>query len=422
MSIEKDLNELQEKGIISAEIGNDIQAYYKSKSKKNPNIVFILFSIIGAVLIGLGVILLVAHNWDNMPQWLQTFIAFSIVIIGQVLSIYGFVKKTVWREAAIAFLAIAIGACIGLIGQIYNVLGDENQFYFTWTMLILPMVFLLRSQMAMIATLILSIVFLFNSFNNGDIVYPSFWFWPIFGSVLLYYWQDCKDNAGKLFNRGVIYLFIISLLLALIRFNSNGEAEYFIALSYFMLFQLFYILSNNIVIEERLKYTFPLKWAGVLGMNLVMLVLVLNDIIYQRNAIFFETLNNSAFFMAIIFTLLSSFFLLKQRVGTYLLQFYNYLFIAFIPLFLLDYITGIGYLLMNIYFISIVLYTIYQGVNANNLFVTNMGLLMISIIIFFRFLDTGQSFFLRGFVFILTGICFLALNLYILKRKKIHEA
>ncbi|MCO5231397.1 MAG: DUF2157 domain-containing protein [Chitinophagales bacterium] len=422
MSIEKDLNILQEKGVISAEVGNDIRAYYKSKSKANPNIAFILFSIIGAVLIGLGVILLVAHNWDNMPRWLQTFIAFSIVILGQVLSIYGFVKNTVWREAAIAFLIIAIGACIGLIGQIYNVLGDENQFYFTWTMLVLPIVFLLKSQMAMIATLILSIVFLFASSRNDDVIYPSFLFWPIFGSILWYYWQDCKANAGKLFNRGVIYLFIISLLLALIKFNADGDAEYFISLSYFMLFQLFFILSNNVLIENHLKITFPLRWIGLLGMNLVMLILVLNDFIYQKDASFFETLNNRAFFMAIIITLLSSIFLLKQKSGAYLLQFYNYLFIAFLPLFLLNYFTGIGYLLMNIYVIVVVLFIIYQGVNNNSLFVTNMGLLMISVIIFYRFLDTGQSFFLRGFVFILTGVCFLALNLYILKRKKSHEA
>jgi uncharacterized membrane protein len=72
MSIQNDLQELVSKGLISNDQAINIQGYYQS-NKKSPNItLMIIFASIGAILIGLALILILAHNWDEMHRFTKT--------------------------------------------------------------------------------------------------------------------------------------------------------------------------------------------------------------------------------------------------------------------------------------------------------------------------------------------------------------
>src|SRR2546425_5209988 len=41
---------------------SNIRAYYKSKSENPHNRLFVVFAVLGAILVGLGIILIIAHN------------------------------------------------------------------------------------------------------------------------------------------------------------------------------------------------------------------------------------------------------------------------------------------------------------------------------------------------------------------------
>ena len=61
----KELEELTKAEIISEDTAEKIRNYYQTK-QNNSSTVLVAFAIIGAILVGLGFILIIAHNWDNL--------------------------------------------------------------------------------------------------------------------------------------------------------------------------------------------------------------------------------------------------------------------------------------------------------------------------------------------------------------------
>ncbi|MGD1960632.1 MAG: DUF2157 domain-containing protein [Fulvivirga sp.] len=54
--------------VISEEIAKDISIYYNQKKSEPNNRLFVLFGILGAALVGLGIILIIAHNWYDLAK------------------------------------------------------------------------------------------------------------------------------------------------------------------------------------------------------------------------------------------------------------------------------------------------------------------------------------------------------------------
>ena len=107
MSIIKDIAELVKSEIISRETAEKIENYYKQKGGQSQSRLFVIFGILGAILVGLGVLLIIAHNWDELPKVWKTFFAFLPLIIGQALCFFTLTKKAdsiALREGAAAFL------------------------------------------------------------------------------------------------------------------------------------------------------------------------------------------------------------------------------------------------------------------------------------------------------------------------------
>ena len=151
--LQKDLSELIDAGILTEGTAADITAYYKDKEKEAPNLLMIVFGILGALLIGLGIILILAHNWEFFSRPLKTAIAFIPLLVGQGLCGFTLWRQSdsvAWREASSTFLFIAIGACISLLSQIYNIEGSLSGFTLMWMGLALPVIYVMRSSAASI--------------------------------------------------------------------------------------------------------------------------------------------------------------------------------------------------------------------------------------------------------------------------------
>ena len=84
MSISKDIFELLEANVISEETAEKIREYYQIKKEDSTNKLFIVFGILGALLVGLGLILIIAHNWDELSRTTKIIFAFLPLIVGQV--------------------------------------------------------------------------------------------------------------------------------------------------------------------------------------------------------------------------------------------------------------------------------------------------------------------------------------------------
>ncbi|MEM5769253.1 MAG: hypothetical protein AAGU23_10015, partial [Bacillota bacterium] len=74
-------------------------------------------------------------------------------------------------------------------------------------------------------------------------------------------------------------------------------------------------------------------------------------------------------------------------------------------------------ILVNLYLLWISVGFILRGVRETRLGSLNTGMLMLGVLILFRFFDFSYSFYVRGIVFILLGAVFLAVNLIMSRRK-----
>jgi uncharacterized membrane protein len=151
MKVSKDLTELVQAGVIDQLTADKISNYYATKTTSPQSKMVIVFGILGSLLVSLGIILILAHNWDDLTRTTKSIFAFIPLVIGQGLCAFSLWKKrdsTAWREASAVFLYFAIGACISLISQIYNIPGNLTSFLLTWLLLGLPLVYLLNSSSA----------------------------------------------------------------------------------------------------------------------------------------------------------------------------------------------------------------------------------------------------------------------------------
>ncbi len=111
MSIHNDISELVKADIITQETADKMFDYYKNKGSSSTNRLFIVFGILGAILVGLGIILIVAHNWDELSRGTKTFFAFLPLLAGQMLCGYTLMKRQdsiAWRESGSAFLFLQL--------------------------------------------------------------------------------------------------------------------------------------------------------------------------------------------------------------------------------------------------------------------------------------------------------------------------
>src|SRR5687768_7904611 len=149
MNIRRDLKELVGAGVISNDEANRIEEYYRHTRQPSASRMMMVFGILGAILVGLGIILIIAHNWDDFSKVTKTFFAFLPLIAGQLICFYALFKKpqaAVLRESGSAFLFFAVGASIALVSQIYNIPGNFSEFLKVWMILCIPLVYLMRSS------------------------------------------------------------------------------------------------------------------------------------------------------------------------------------------------------------------------------------------------------------------------------------
>src|SRR6188768_1764553 len=141
----KALPQLVQEGLITAEQGERIRARYAADPEQSSGRMLLVFAILGSLLVGLGIILIIAHNWDDLPRIARTVLAFIPVLIGQGLVWYTLQRKpdvASWREGSALLLACGLCACVALLSQIYHVSGDLEGYLLTCSLLILPLLYL----------------------------------------------------------------------------------------------------------------------------------------------------------------------------------------------------------------------------------------------------------------------------------------
>ena len=125
-------------GLISKDQAVRILNYEQSN---NSNMVLKWMYLIAGLFIGLGVILIIGANWENIPPSIKLagdFALWGVVLYQAYRSVL--YQKNKLKEFFLVLSFLFIGATIGLIGQIFNLSGGWQSFASFWALLGLPFV------------------------------------------------------------------------------------------------------------------------------------------------------------------------------------------------------------------------------------------------------------------------------------------
>lgn len=142
-----ELEGLEARGLLTAEAAGSLRAHYGRHASGQGRLKReLVLGVFGALLIGGGIVLLLAHNWPELARPVRAVLALLPVAISLAVAAYVLARKpgsAAWRESAGTALTLAIAAAIGLITQTYH-LGDVD-FLLTWALLALPGIYVLRA-------------------------------------------------------------------------------------------------------------------------------------------------------------------------------------------------------------------------------------------------------------------------------------
>ena len=415
------LAELIEAGILSQEKAVEIQSFYKKDSDRSQNRLFAVFGVLGAILVGLGIILILAHNWDNLSRASKTMIAFLPLLIGQGFCGYALFKKPdsqAWKESAAAFLFFAVGASISLISQIYNIPGKISSFTLTWMLLCLPLVYIMRSS---IVSLLYLIGITFYACETGYWTYPnseSYIYWLLFLLIIPHYYYLYKnkpDSNFMIFHNWFIPLSVIICLGTI----ANNDAEWMFV-AYMSLLGLLYLIGYLPFFKNKRRISNGYSILGSLGTVGLLLFFSFEWFWDDLNTHDFSIISPE-FFVSIIITLtaIGLLFWKIKNIPENKVMPMEVAFIAFVIIFIL----GLGLPILAVILINLLVFamgvlTIRQGADENHLGILNYGLLIITALIICRFFDTNISFVIRGILFLLIGFGFFFTNYWMLKKRK----
>lgn len=420
--IVKELPKLVDAQIITPETASAIEQYYRNRPDTKSNTLLTIFGVLGAILIGLGIILIFAHNWDDLSKTTKVILAFLPLIGCQLLTGYTILKQKnpVWKEVSGTLLFFAIGSTIALISQIYHIPGDPGHFLLTWTLLSVPVLYILRSNALALLHLIFATYYGVEA-GYGRTDYP----WLFLVLILLFiphYYRLCKQNPTGNITSVFHWLLPFSCTIMLGAFLSGTSRLGF--LIYISLFGLFYNLGMHSYFGEQRLIRNGYQIIGVLGTSILAIILSSKWFwleFYQTNHSNFSDL-----ILLFVLQIASLFFLwpyFQRKKDFRQITVFQIVFLVFDLIFLLGMTNSIiGMILTNIVVLSLGVLLIKNGSQQSDFTVLNFGLLLIAVLIICRFFDTNISFVIRGLLFIAVGVGFFYANYLLLKRQKNNKS
>lgn len=173
--LENKLSSWQKAGVLSQEQIHQIREYEESNDS---TINLAVYSIIGLgiVAISIGVISLIAFNWDAIPGLVKLAIDFFLLIV---IAFFLFRFKSTGQERFYEmlnlFYLIFVLASIGLISQVYHTGGEFYMATGLWTIITFPLILYSRGRLSIhlwvLAAVFSGVSFYVESFRSID----EFW-------------------------------------------------------------------------------------------------------------------------------------------------------------------------------------------------------------------------------------------------------
>lgn len=424
----QELPELITRGILTPEAADKIRQYYgEVKSISKTTVMLIILGTIGALLIGLGIILLLAHNWEQLSRLTRAVLSLVLLAIGQALALWVLWKRpqsSAFKEGSATFLSLMVGASIALISQTYNIPQDAGTFILTWMLLIIPLAYLMQASIPA-AIYLIGITVWSGAYWDNPV--KAILFWPLAAITIPHFIWALRQEIYRL--RTTILSLIMVICVSFAASFSLGKTWHGSWIIIFpSLYSIFYFLGRLEVNKITTNWQRPLRLIGVIGLFILAFLFTFRDswqyLIDNR----FYRMSRNIFDLSAI----PDHIVTLSIIAISMLLFYDKVkrknitislpgavpLLAIIAYLVRGQSTILPLMIFNIYLFILSISRIIAGVRSSNLAIINIGMLMLAILIIARFFDSDISFIIKGLVFIIIGIGFLVTNAVLARRMR----
>jgi uncharacterized membrane protein len=277
--IKTELEHYAESGLITNNQKKEILEIYELKGGINFVRVVV---IIGAILVGLGILSFIASNWDGISHFVKLTIIFGI-FCGANFAGYQLSKNYPKTGRSLLYLGTLVyGAGIFLIGQMFNFGGTFSTAFLLWAIGTVPMALQLKDKYLMLFATILFGVYLTGTVKAG-FPYAAVIGVPIFYALFNYF----EKSKLLLFFANAVTLELILVLF--LRYEVKGL---YIAFLFFVLGLLMYFVDhpfervifkvqgNLIVGVTGVLLTIPELWNVLVNVQSTRLVSVIFALVF----------------------------------------------------------------------------------------------------------------------------------------------
>ncbi|MCK5862814.1 MAG: DUF2157 domain-containing protein [Candidatus Hydrogenedentes bacterium] len=422
----EELPVLEQAAVISPETILRIREHYGPVTiQSRRQLALLLLSVLGALLIGLGVILLLAHNWDTLPRTGRIILSFSPLLIGQILVGWTLLKRhnsLAWKEGSGLFLALSVGASIALISQTYHISGSMSTFLLTWIILGGPILYILNAS-SVALLYIVGITCWAGAVQSQGGQAVLFWFLASF--LVPHVWQAYDRNAPGPRMHLLSWAICLALPIALGLVLERRMPGLWV-LIYSGTFSSLFIFGRLIFKDSKLN---AFTISGFIGIVILGIVFTYTSSWrhigwwYYRSAAEYDTLGVLQDYLLVLLALTSTAVPLVRSVSSR-----DRLTIAAVGLPLLAIFAfsasslgldnSIIAAVFNLYLLCFGGIVMWYGFARERLLYINVGMIVLALLIIVRFFDAHISFTIRGILFILLGFAFLGVNLYLSRKMK----
>ncbi|HAL92773.1 MAG TPA: hypothetical protein DCM68_07100 [Verrucomicrobia bacterium] len=422
-----ELPTLLNEGVIDGGAADRLRQHYESAAGKSRNWALTVFGILGGTLVGLGIILLLAHNWADLSRAARTVLAFSPLAASLILT--GWILRSgkdsaAWREGGGAFWMLSIGAAIALVAQTYHIPGDAGRFALTWMLLSLPVIYLLNATGPALAYLAGMTFWAVDAQEGGG---HALLFWPLAALILPHIVTAARENAYA--SRPVVLFWGIALALCVaIGVTLEKVLPGLWIIVYGSLFAGLYLAGEFWFGDAPSFWQKPFQVVGSIGGMVLAFMLTyewpweeIGWHYYRHGAAYhgFAASLDYALAAALPVTAIALLVSAVRRGKPHAL------FLGALPI-----LAVLGYALVaqtnqetgalalfNLYVFIVGIGQLVRGFRSRNIGTVNAGLLIVFALILLRFFDEDLGFVFRGVVFVLLGAAFLVVNLVLARRK-----
>lgn len=428
----EELPDLMANGILTREQATKMQEYYGEVEEKPAfNLGFLVAGTLGALLVGSGIILIFAYNWEDLSHTWRTILSFTPLIIAQLFYGYAFFYRrddVAWAEGTSAFLMLMVAASIALVSQTYHIWGEPETFLWSWMLLSVPLMYLMNSSLVTIIYLI-GIASWTMQVRGAD----SVWYWLLLALAIPHLGINWCKRTQALRRDALGWTLVLTFIFGWFGTIETHLAEYSLV-GTMIVIGGFYALGRIIFSNRAQSFvTRPFQTFSVISAFIFLLILTYDDIRipdFEPDALVlgynYPAWAGITNFIILLLLLAGYIYVIVKGFQDRKIvdHFATLLPVVGFMILIINRAGGqwVGILLANAYLLAWGIFYLLSGIQERRMPWVNIGMFFILALVTVRFFDTNWSNLVKGIIFVILGASFLMTNIILSRRLKLKSS